>query len=146
MRKILLDKVNLYLSNLSVMYFKVHNLHWNVVGPQFKEVHTYLEEVYEGFATKLDDVAEIIKKSNEYPFGSMRKYLENATISELEDKDFNAIKVVDILLSDTSHLKHLAQEIRGLALEEDMYLLVNMMEEHVADYSKTMWFLFASQK
>lgn len=146
MRKQLVDKINQYLSNLSVMYFKLHNLHWNVVGPQFMEVHKFLEEQYEEYSKKLDAVAESLKQNDEYPLGSINKYLSITTLTELEDKDYNVIKTIDILLSDTSHLKHLAQEIRYLALEEDIHLIVNMMEEHLTDYSKTMWFLFSTQK
>lgn len=146
MRKILVEKVNTYLSDLSVMYFKLHNLHWNIVGPQFKEVHLYLESLYTEFAVKLDDVAESLKMVNEYPFGSMSKYLLQSTLNELDDRDYNVVKVIDILLSDFNHLKHLTQEIRSIALEDDCYQVQNMMEEHLADYSKTMWFLLSMQK
>jgi starvation-inducible DNA-binding protein len=128
------------------LYFKLHNLHWNVIGPQFKDVHLYLEELYNEYATKLDDVAECLKQVNEFPIGSMHKSLSLATLNELEDKDYNVMKVVDILLSDFSHLKHLAQEIRYMSLEDDNYPIVNMMEDHLTGYSKTMWFLFSMQK
>jgi starvation-inducible DNA-binding protein len=56
------------------MYFKLHNLHWNVVGPQFKEVHIYLEDLYNECAEKLDEVAETLKQVNEYPLGSSKIY------------------------------------------------------------------------
>lgn len=146
MKKQLIDKINQYLSNLSVMYFKLHNLHWNVIGPKFMEVHIFLEEQYENYSKKLDEVAEILKQVNEYPLGSMQEYLATTTLTELEDKDYNVMKVMDILLSDVSHLKHLAQELRFIALEDDCYPVVNMMEDHLSDYSKTMWFLFSIQK
>ena len=146
MRKQLVDKINQYLSNLSVMYFKLHNLHWNVVGPQFKEVHLYLEQLYEEYSTRIDDIAEVLKQVNEYPLGSLKEYLANTTLTELEDRDYNVMKTIDILLSDTSHLKHLAQELRYMALEDDFYPIVNMLEDHLKDYSKTMWFLFSTQK
>ena len=43
MNKELVLKINKYLSNLAVEYFKLHNLHWNVVGINFKSTHEYLE-------------------------------------------------------------------------------------------------------
>lgn len=146
MRTILVEKLNLYLSNLSIMYFKLHNLHWNVVGPQFKEVHTYLEDLYNEYALKLDEVAETLKQVSQYPLGSMAKYLSNTTLNELDDRDYSVMKVVDILLSDISHLKHQAQELRYMALEDDFYPVVNLVEKHLTDYSQTMWFLFSIQK
>ena len=36
MNKELLGKLNKYLANLGVEYIKLHNLHWNVVGINFK--------------------------------------------------------------------------------------------------------------
>ena len=56
------------------------------------------------------------------------------------------MKVADILLSDISHLKHQAQELRYMAMEDDFYPVVNLVEKHLTDYSKTMWFLFSMQK
>ena len=35
--------LNVYLANIGVEYVKLHHLHWNVVGSQFKAVHEYLE-------------------------------------------------------------------------------------------------------
>ena len=53
-----MKKLDVYLSNLLVGNVKLHNLHWNVVGSSFKQAHEYLEEVYDDFFGKFDDVAE----------------------------------------------------------------------------------------
>ena len=45
MTKDLMLETNRYLANIGVMYVKLHNLHWNVVGPQFKAIHEYLETI-----------------------------------------------------------------------------------------------------
>ncbi len=44
MKKNLFEKLNKYLADTAVMYIKLHNLHWNVYGLQFKAVHEYLED------------------------------------------------------------------------------------------------------
>ena len=36
LKKELATQVNAYLANIGVSYIKLHNLHWNVVGSQFK--------------------------------------------------------------------------------------------------------------
>ena len=46
MNKELTKSVNAYIANIGVGYIKLHNLHWNVVGSQFKAVHEYLESLY----------------------------------------------------------------------------------------------------
>ena len=36
-----------YLANLAVWNAKLHNLHWNVVGPAFVQVHEFTESLYD---------------------------------------------------------------------------------------------------
>ena len=58
MKKELVVKLNKYLADVAVSYIKMHNLHWNIVGSQFKAVHEYLETIYDSYADVLDEVAE----------------------------------------------------------------------------------------
>ncbi|WP_287387784.1 ferritin-like domain-containing protein, partial [Lachnospira sp.] len=41
---------NKYLADIAVSDIKIHNLHWNVVGPQFKAVHEFLESIYDSYS------------------------------------------------------------------------------------------------
>ena len=61
MKKELVTQVNAYLANIGVSYIKLHNLHWNVVGSQFKAAHEYLETLYDALADVLDAIAELLK-------------------------------------------------------------------------------------
>ena len=54
------QKLNPYLSDLAVMFLKLHDLHWNVKGMQFVPVHQYTEARYDDMAEKFDAVAELI--------------------------------------------------------------------------------------
>ena len=42
-----LASVQTYLANLAVLFVKLHNVHWNVVGSQFLRIHTFTEELYD---------------------------------------------------------------------------------------------------
>jgi starvation-inducible DNA-binding protein len=119
----------------------LHNLHWNVIGTQFKAVHEYLEENYDYFADALDEVAEYIKMENEYPLASLNAYLENASITELESKDYLITDVLKILLDDIVLLKSKALLLRTTSDKLDKFALANMMEEHIKQYDKTIWFV-----
>ena len=54
-------KVNEYLSNLAVLNANLHNLHWNVEGLQFVQVHEFTETLYDDFFEKYDEVADFLK-------------------------------------------------------------------------------------
>ncbi|MDO4565608.1 MAG: DNA starvation/stationary phase protection protein [Clostridia bacterium] len=146
MKKELTNKINGYLANVAVSYVKLHNLHWNVTGCQFKAVHEYLESLYDSFAEVLDAVAEILKMNGETPLASMKDYLAVATIEELESKDFDIKGTLGIVLKDVETLKAQAEDIRAEAGEADQYDVANMMEDDLANYSKTIWFLRSMMK
>ena len=141
MNKQLVEKINGYLANDGVGYIKLHNLHWNVVGPEFKAVHEYLEGLYDGFAEVLDAVAELLKMNDEMPLASLKDYLAVASIKELEAKDYGVKEVLEIVLADLKEMKAEAEDIRKLADEEDAYDVVAMMEGDLEKYNKNIWFV-----
>lgn len=141
MKKELVNLSNNYIANIGVSYIKLHNLHWNVVGHQFKSVHEYLESIYDALADVLDEVAEILKMDGELPLGSLKKYLEAASVEELEDRDYSVQESLEIVLKDLELLKAQADAIRKLAEEEDHYQLVGSMEDQLGQYSKNIWFI-----
>lgn len=146
MKKELVNLSNKYIANIGVSYIKLHNLHWNVVGHQFKSVHEYLESLYDALAEVLDEVAEILKMDGEMPLGSMKAYLAAADIRELEDKELSVQESLEIVLADLELLKSQAEAIRSMADEEDHYALVASMEDQLGDYRKNIWFIKAMLK
>ncbi len=134
-------KLNQYLSNLAVLNANLHNIHWNVEGLQFVQIHEYTEELYDNFFEKFDAVAELLKMKGEKPLVTLTDYVANATIKEL-DKDRFAIKEsLELILDYLKEMKRLATEIRNEADEDGDFEVVMEFEEHVADYSKQIWFV-----
>lgn len=134
-------QLNNYLSNISVMYTKLHNLHWNVKGPRFKSVHEYLETLYDSLSGVFDEVAEVIIMQNATPLASLKDFLANSSIEEIESRDYKENEVISITLDDMKKIKNQVEIIRLLASEEDNYSVVSMLEEQLNHYSKTIWFL-----
>lgn len=141
MNKELETKVNGYLANLGVMYFKLHNLHWNVYGLNFKPVHEYLEALYDSITESLDEAAEYLRKNDVLPVANTKDFLAITTIQELSSKEISSKDALDIVYADYNLLKNQASEIRKLANVEDDFLLVSFMEAELSSYAKTLWFL-----
>ena len=142
MRKELVLEVNKQIANLGVGYVKFHNLHWNVVGGQFKPVHEYLESLYDSLSDSLDEVAEILKMNDEYPVASLRGFLELSQIKEIEEsKDINYVEVLKIVVEDLVILQNQAKVIRNLALEDDIIVLIDSMEGIISNIDKELWFI-----
>ena len=142
-----MTKLNTYLANLAVLNIKIHNLHWNIVGSQFVSVHEYLESEYDKAGERLDEVAEIIRMSGEFPVANLKEYLEISTIKEIEtSKEVSIKEALEIVLSDIKLQKELALEIRKEADEADNFPVANVMENHIEDYNKQIWFVESSLK
>lgn len=146
MKKELVNELNGYLANLGVMYVKLHNLHWNVVGLNFKAVHEYLEGLYDQISDSLDEVAELLKKNNEMPLASLKDYLNAATIKEVASKEVTALDAIATVKADYTTLKNTAEAIRSHASEVDDYQTVGLMEDELGNYIKVLWFLNAMEK
>ena len=54
-----MNKLNVYLSNLALWNVKLHNLHWNVTGRTFVQIHEFTEKLYDEVFEQFDAVAEI---------------------------------------------------------------------------------------
>ena len=50
--------LNTLLADEYLLYTKTRNFHWNVVGPQFNDLHKFFEGQYEALNEVVDDVAE----------------------------------------------------------------------------------------
>lgn len=96
---------------LNILYVKLHNLHWNVVGVGFFDLYEKTGELYEEITKQLDQVAERIKMLGCYPSASMREYIEIGTIEELPSKNFSTPCVAKIILDDFCCMLKLVRKI-----------------------------------
>lgn len=139
-------QINQYLSSLAVLNIKLHNLHWNVTGNQFKQIHDFTEELYDENFENFDAVAERLKIVGQEPLVKLSDYLANSIIEEIDNKDFSPSEVVSILTADFKALRNLAVEIRNTADEDDDFVTVAQFEDYVEALDKNLWFLDAMSK
>ena len=133
--------MNSYLSNLVVFYLKLHDLHWNVQGPQFVPVHEYTDARYEDMAGKFDEIAELVLQHGEKPVSSISQYLSLASIQELGQESYRDEEVLKILFDDMRLLKEQAIKLRAEMDAEGLFDVVAALEGHVAGYNTELWFL-----
>ncbi|NLY11008.1 MAG: DNA starvation/stationary phase protection protein [Firmicutes bacterium] len=135
------EHMNTYLANLHVLYTKLHNYHWNVVGPEFFTLHAKLEELYDGVAEEIDEVAERILMIGHRPDASLADYLKKATIKEEASEPVSGRTIVETLLADyTSLIKDLRKAIVD-AQEIGDEVSADMMIGALANHEKTVWML-----
>ena len=140
------EKLYLYLANLNVLYRKVQNYHWNIVGADFFTVHEKLEEYYDAINKQIDDVAERILSIGGRPLGTLKDYLEVTTIKEAENKEISIPEAVADVKKEFEALLKLAKEVKEAADEENDYGTSALTDEYISTYEKDLWMLNAYLK
>ena len=134
---------NNYIANLGVMIFKLHNIHWNVEGPQFVAVHEFTESLYDEIFEYYDAVSEHLKIYSASPDVKMSDYLKNASIKEIDAKKFEIKESLGIVKEDLEELRKQATGLRNACDNEGWFSGVTMFEDQVNYYNKQIWFIRA---
>ena len=83
-----------------MLYTKTRNYHWNVVGPQFNDLHKFFEAQYDELNTIVDDVAERIRAVGGNAIGTLAEFLEHTRLSEQAGQYPSAPDMIAALLAD----------------------------------------------
>ncbi|MBP2657363.1 MAG: Ferritin Dps family protein [Firmicutes bacterium] len=139
----IIECLNVYLANLNIMYIKLHNLHWNVVGKGFFDLHSKTQELYEKIAEELDLVAERIKALGSFPLASMQDYLQATTICEIPSKPYSSSDVPQIIIDDFCCTLNLLREIETVAKEASDECTVGLLASSMCFFQKHIWMMDA---
>jgi starvation-inducible DNA-binding protein len=88
------------LSDLFVLYTKTRNYHWNVVGLHFRDLHKLLEEQYEQLEEAIDLVAERSRKLGAPALGTLKEFLDHASLKEQPGDYPDAFTMLSNLCAD----------------------------------------------
>jgi starvation-inducible DNA-binding protein len=136
--------LNTLLADEYVLYTKTRNYHWNVVGPQFTELHKFFEGQYNELNLVVDDVAERVRALGSNAAGTITEFSRHARLQEHPGYYPSAREMVADLLNDHETV------IRNVRCDAercvDQYhdagtndFLIGLMEQH----EKQAWMLRA---
>jgi len=108
--------LNQLLADEHILYIKMRNFHWNLVGPSFVEIHEFIEKLYNQTALDIDVVAERIQQLGHAAAGSMAEFLEIAHLKESTGGKKEQTQAVRELASDSDSL---ARTLRTMISEID---------------------------
>jgi starvation-inducible DNA-binding protein len=81
-RKKVVGLLSSLLANQHVLYIKTRNFHWNLTGHRFSTLHAFFEKQYGQLELAIDETAERIRMLGAASPGSMKEFLELATLKE----------------------------------------------------------------
>lgn len=120
--------------------------HWNVQGPSFFSLHTFLQTQYEELFLAVDEVAERLRALDEISPGGLKTLASLSLITELEVKAYAAKDLVAHLLECHQILVKTAAKLRDLAEKSGDAETQDLAIKRIQIHEKTLWMLRAFLK
>src|SRR6266850_3763678 len=92
--------LNAVLADEYVLYTKTRNYHWNVVGPQFNDLHKFFEAQYEAVDGIVDEVAERARSLGGRAWGTLAEFAKATRLREEPGEAPSAKDMLARLLAD----------------------------------------------
>ena len=133
------------LADTYTLYLQTHNFHWNVEGPQFRELHLMFEEHYVELAVAVDDVAERIRTLDVPAPGTYKELSRLSSIKEVEGVP-DGKAMVDTLTRGHEQVVKTCREVLKLAQSADDESTSALASDRMRIHEKTAWMLRALNK
>jgi starvation-inducible DNA-binding protein len=130
------------LADSYTLYLQTHNFHWNVTGPQFRELHLMLEEHYTELAVAVDDIAERIRTLGVAAPGTYKAFAQLSSINEVDGVP-DGKTMVDILTDGHEAVVKTCRQVLKLAQAGDDESTVALASDRMRVHEKTAWMLRA---
>lgn len=127
--------LNQDLADAYLLLVKTKKYHWDVVGPQFRDLHTLWQEHYETITENIDAIAERIRMLGAFPVGTMEGFLKITSLKEQAGNLPSASQMVERLVDDHEQIirslrKHIDQCSEEFHDEGTADFLTGLMEGH----------------
>ncbi|WP_461536005.1 Dps family protein [Spongorhabdus nitratireducens] len=128
------------LADSYTLYLQTHNFHWNVTGPQFRELHLMFEEHYTELATAVDEIAERIRTLGCIAPGTYKAFAELSSVKEVEGVP-EATDMVKILTRAHEQVVVTCRNVLKIAQSADDESSASLISDRMAIHEKTAWML-----
>lgn len=130
------------LADFQVHYANLRGFHWNIKGHDFFVLHSKFEDLYNGAAEKVDEIAERILMLGSTPASKYSDYLKVSHIKEV-DRVSNGEEALGHILEAYSHFIAEERKVLAVASEHHDEVTVAMMSDYLKEQEKMVWMLTA---
>ena len=141
-RVLIAQELKHLLADSYTLYLQTHNFHWNVTGPQFRELHLLFEEHYTELAVAVDDVAERIRTLGVQAPGSYKEFAALSSIAEVDEVP-PAEEMVRILKKSHEQVVRTCRSALKQAQAGDDESSCALISDRMRIHEKTAWMLRA---
>lgn len=128
-------------ASLFVLFHKTWVYHWNVVGPDFTQLHQLFGGQYETMFEEVDRLSEHMRYLNIKPVSTLTRVTEVTLIDQasnsaqaIDDKD-----MISQLLSDNQKFISILTDISKEAESQNQYATANLVQDLMESHGKFVW-------
>ena len=125
-------------ANLFVLFHKTWVFHWNVVGPDFQQLHTLFGEQYNTMFEEIDTLTEHMRYLGMKPVSTLTRVVEVSQISEA-DSSIGAMEMVSQLRDDNKKLIEMLTVISEESDDQKQYATSNLVQSLSETHGKFVW-------
>ena len=144
-------------ANLFLLFHKTWVFHWNVVGPDFQQLHTLFGGQYETMFEEIDRISEHMRYMNVRPVGTLSRVVEVSSIGEGSNQvQFDEVgqkivtpgkpvtkadEMVKRLMLDNILFIELLSGLSEEAEAQRQYATANIAQDIMESHGKFVWML-----
>ena len=125
-------------ASLFVLFQKTWVYHWDVVGPDFHQLHTLFGEQYNTMFEEIDTLTEHMRYLGMKPVSTLSRVVEVSQISEA-DSSIGAMEMVSQLRDDNKKLIEMLTVISEEADDQKQYATSNLVQSLSETHGKFVW-------
>lgn len=140
-RRSVAKTLNQLLSDEYILVVKIKKYHWNVKGTNFIELHHLFDDQYEQVSDIIDDIAELTRTLGIEAAGSMKEFLEMASLKEDTTTTADQARMNLNLMADHEAI---IRNMRAACASKDVNAICevdNLLQEKMLKHAKMGWFL-----
>ena len=128
-------------ASLFVLFHKTWVYHWNVVGPDFQQLHTLFGGQYEEMFEEIDTLTEHMRYLGMKPVSTLSRITEVSQIDQASNsaQAIDAMTMVKQLQDDNKKLIEICTTISEEADSQKQYATSNLVQTIMESHGKFVW-------
>lgn len=136
--------LNQAIADLSQLQMVVRQQHWYMRGPEFLNLHPYLDEVMDELDEQRDLIAERLITIDGSPYSSLQEMVDHSEIEAHPGKwGVSTKERFETIIAGYRHLEHLYEEGIKVGDEEGDYSSSDILTTSHNDLEKRIWMMQA---
>lgn len=132
------------LSDSHVFFQRMRAFHWNIEGRDFPVLHKLFGDLYDMAGSHIDEMAERVRALGQFPSSRLGDFLQGACLKEGNTR-IPAKEMLKTAIQDLQPIGEEQLKLHSLIGDNDPVTKM-MLETHLGDYEKQIWFLRSTLK